>query len=45
MFELKKYVLPTFGVAAFVLGGLFARQKAFEAVDQLKEILSKELSD
>jgi|tagenome__1003787_1003787.scaffolds.fasta_scaffold15076884_1 hypothetical protein len=38
---MKKYLVPAFGAAAFVVGGLIARQKAFEAIETLSTIFSK----
>ena len=37
----QKYVVPTIGVAAFVVGGLLAKIKAEEMVEVLQESLSK----
>lgn len=41
---MKKYLVPALGVAAFVLGGLIARQKTYEAVETLSNVFSKKPS-
>lgn len=37
----QKYVLPAIGVAAFVVGGLVAREKAVEVVGIVQKSLSE----
>lgn len=36
----QKYIVPAIGVGAFILGGIIAREKAFEVVDILKKATS-----
>lgn len=38
---MKKYLVPAIGVAAFVIGGLVAREKAIEIVDVLENTFTK----
>lgn len=45
MSNLKKYIAPTVGVAAFVLGGLIARSKALDAVEVLEKTFTKKTVD
>jgi hypothetical protein len=37
---MKKYLAPAIGVAAFVIGGIIARDKTFEAMDTLEKFFS-----
>lgn len=43
MFE--KYIVPTVGVAAFIIGGLIAQDKGKEIAMQLKDKFSELSSD
>lgn len=45
MSAFQKYVVPTIGVAAFVVGGLLAKMKAEEMVGDLREALSNNPSE
>jgi hypothetical protein len=35
--EIKKYIRPVIGAAAFIIGGLMARESALETVDVLSK--------
>ena len=36
---MKNFFVPAIGAAAFVIGGIITRQKAFEAVDVLEKAI------
>ena len=39
---MKKYIKPVIGVAAFVIGGLIAREKAVDGVDTLDHFFGRQ---
>lgn len=41
---MKKYLVPALGIAAFVIGGIVAREKAIEVVETLEKTFSKKPS-
>jgi len=41
---MKKYIKPAIGVAAFVIGGIVAREKALDIADTLQDAFSKKKS-
>lgn len=43
--DLKKYIVPTIGFAAFVIGGLIAKSKAEDGVDAFRKALASPSED
>lgn len=41
---MKKYIMPVVGVAAFIVGGLVAREKALDIAETLETVFSKKKS-
>ena len=42
--NIRKYLIPTVGAVAFVVGGLLSRNKAMEAAETLDEMFTKKKS-
>ena len=42
---MKKYLVPTLGAVAFVIGGLIARQKTLEGIETLEKTFNKKTEE
>lgn len=41
---MKKYIKPAFGIAAFIIGGIVAREKALDIAETLEVAFNKKKS-